>query len=93
MHTGKYQRQYVVWKNEHLNKKATEFIRNNSNVKGSPNLTGGGFCEWVNSDLLVNETLEPGYPRKIGLETARKWMHELGLEVVLKKKGTICRWT
>ena len=32
--------------------------------------------------------MEPGYPRKIGLETACKWMHELGFEVVAKKKGT-----
>ena len=59
-----------------------------NNVKGKPNLTVRGFCEWVNNDLLDNETLETGYPRKIGLETARKWMHELGFEVVTKKKGT-----
>ena len=78
----------MVWNNEHLNKKATQFIRNNNKVKGRPNLTVGGFCEWVNTDLLINETLEPGYPRKIGLETACKWMHELGFEVVSKKKDT-----
>ena len=87
-YSGKYERDGVVWNNEHLNKKAAKYIRNNSNVKGKPNLTAGGFCEYVNNDLLRNETLEPGYPRKIGLETARKWMHELGFEVVLKKKGT-----
>ena len=86
--SGKYIRLGVAWNNEHLNKKATQFIRNNNNVKGRPNLTVGGFCEWVNTDLLINETLEPGYPRKIGLETACKWMHELGFEVVAKKKGT-----
>ena len=38
--------------------------------------------------LLPNETLEPGYPRKLGVETCRKWMHELGFEVVAKRKGT-----
>ena len=38
--------------------------------------------------LLPNETLEPGFPQKISVETARKWMHELGFEVVTKKKGT-----
>ena len=32
--------------------------------------------------------LEPGYPRKVSVQTARKWMHELGFEVVVKKKGT-----
>ena len=74
--------------NEELNKKATRFIRNNSNVKGRPNLTVGVFCEWVNNSLLPNEALEPGYPRKIGIETAQKWMHELGFEIVAKKKGT-----
>ena len=46
------------------------------------------FCQWVNDNLLPNETLEPGFPRKISVETARKWMHELGFEVVTKKKGT-----
>lgn len=45
------------------------------------------FCQWVNDDLLPNETLEPGFPRKIAVETARMWMHELGFEVVMKKKG------
>ena len=44
----------------------------NNNVKGRPNSTVGGFCEWVNTDLLINKTLELGYPKKIGLETARK---------------------
>lgn len=45
------------------------------------------FCQWVNDELLPNTTLEPGFPRKIGFETARKWMHELGFAVV-SKKGT-----
>lgn len=34
---GKYERSGVVWRNEHLNKKAAIYIRSNSNVKGSPN--------------------------------------------------------
>ena len=42
----------------------------------------------MNDDLLPNETLEPGFPRKISVEMARKWMHDLGFEVVTKKKGT-----
>ncbi len=71
-----------------LNKKASRFIWENANVKGQLNLTIAKFCEWVNEDLLPNETLEPGFPRKISVETARKWMHELGFEVVAKKKGT-----
>ena len=39
-------------------------------------------------DLLFNSTLEPGFPCKIATETARKWMHKLGFNVVCKKKGT-----
>lgn len=85
---GRYERSGVVWRNEALNKKAKKFVRQNSNVKGRPNLTLGSFCEWVNNDLLPNETLEPGYPRKLGIETSCKWMHELGFEVVAKRKGT-----
>lgn len=42
----------------------------------------------MNDDLLPNETLEPGFPRKIAVETVRKWMHEMEFEVVAKKKGT-----
>ena len=56
--------------------------------KGRPNLTVAKFCQWVNDDPLFNSTFEPGFPRKIGIETARKWLHELGFSVVNKKKGT-----
>ena len=42
----------------------------------------------MNEELLPNETLEPGFPRRISVETARQWMHRLGFEVVWKKKGT-----
>ena len=78
----------MMWSSEELNKKAARYIRENANVKGQPNLTAGKFCQWVNDDLLPNQTLEPGFPRKISLETARKWMLELGFNVVRKKKGT-----
>ena len=57
-------------------------------IKGKPNLTVGQFCQWVNDDLLPNETLEQGFPRKVSTETARKWMIELGFSVIRKKKGT-----
>ena len=85
---GKYQRSGVLWSIECFNNKATKFIRENANVKGVPNLTVASFCEWVNDDLLPNETLEPGFPRRISVETARKWLHQLGFEVLSKKKGT-----
>ena len=76
-----------MWSNEELDEKATRYIRENANIKGRPNLTVGKFCQWVNEDLL-NTALEPGFPRQIALETARKWMHEVGFTVVAKKKGT-----
>ena len=85
---GKYQRTEILWSSEDLNRKAVKYVRNNSNVKGKPNLTISSFSEWVNEDLLPNETLEPGFPRKVSVETARMWLHELGFEVVAKKKGT-----
>ena len=85
---GGYQRSGILWTNEELNRKAAKFIRENAAVKGRPNLTAGMFCQWVNEDLLPNETLEPGFPRSIALETGRKWMHELGFEIVHAKKGT-----
>jgi len=84
---GHYQRSGVLWRNEALNKKVTSYVRQNSAVKGKANLTTHSFCEWVNEDLLTNETLEPGFPRKISVETARHWLHELGFEVLTAKKG------
>ena len=50
---------------EEQNRKAARYIRENANVKGQPNLTVGTFCQWVNNDLVPNETLEPGFPRMI----------------------------
>ena len=45
------------------------------------------FTRWVNDHLLPNSILEPGFPRHIGVETGRKWLHELGFEVFNKEKG------
>lgn len=38
--------------------------------------------------LLVVEPLEPGYPRRITVETAHKWLLALGFSVMEHKKGT-----
>ena len=85
---GKYQRDGVLWNNEELNEIATRYVRENTVVKGRPNLTAGSFCQWVNECLLTTQTLEPGYPRHISVETARKWLLELGFTVMEHKKGT-----
>ena len=84
---GKYQRKGVLWQNEKLNKLATKFVRENAAVKGRPNMTARSFCHWVNDDLLPNEALEPGYPRRIAVDTSRRWLHELGFCVLDQKKG------
>ena len=69
---GQYQRIGVLWKNEDINNKASRYICDNAAVKGKPNLTAGKFCEWVNDELLPNETLEPGFPRKVSVQTGRR---------------------
>jgi len=85
---GRYQRSGVLWSNENLNSKAAKYIREKAAVKGTSNLTCIAFCEWVNEDLLPNESLEPGFPRRVSVETARKWMHHLGFEVLTARKGS-----
>ena len=85
---GHYQRSGVLWNSEDLSKKATQHIREKASVKGASNLTSLSFCQSVNEDLLPNEVLEPGFPRRISVETARKWMHEMGFEVQTAKKGS-----
>ena len=84
---GRYQRSGILWSSEDLNKKAYKFVRENTNVKGRPNLTKHSFCHWVNDELLPNEILEPGFPRCVSVETARKWLHEMGFEVLSADKG------
>ena len=72
----------VLWKDEELNRKASEHIRANNVVKGRPNLTIASFCQWINEELLPNATLAPGFPRRVSIETARCWLHELGFSVM-----------
>ena len=87
---GHYQRSGVLWQNESLNKKVTNYVRQNACVKGRANLTVHSFCEWLNEVLLVSETLEPGFPRRVSVETARHWLH-WDLKFLLQK-GLLCRW-
>ena len=84
---GRYQRTGILWSNEDLNKEAYQYVRENTNVKGRPNLTKHTFCRWVNEELLPNAVLEPGFPRHVSVETARKWLHEMGFEVLSADKG------
>ena len=84
---GQYQRIGVLWENEEFTKRASEYVRANAAAKGKPNLTTVDFCKWVNKSLLPNSTLEPGFPQQISVETARKWLHEMGFEVLTARKG------
>ena len=48
---GKYQRTWVLWYSEDLNKKAAEYLQMNASVKGMPNMTTIDFWKWVDKNL------------------------------------------
>ena len=62
---GHYQRTGVLRSAKSLNTKVSKYVRENANVKGRPNLTTHSFCRLVNDELLPNEILEPGFPRRV----------------------------
>ena len=72
----------TLMSNEELCERARVYVRENAAPRGRPNLTARAFCQWVNNELLPNYTLDPGYPRRVSLETARKWLHDLGFDVL-----------
>ena len=84
---SKYQCSGVLWQNEELNRKVRKYVRENACVKGRPNMTAISFCCWVNQEMLPNVALDPGYPRRISVVTARKWLHKLEFHVLDHKKG------
>ena len=84
---GHYVRNNTLMSNEELCEKARVYVRANAAPRGRPNLTSSAFCQCVNNDLLPNSVLEPGYPRRVSVETARKWLHDLGFEILLLSKG------
>ena len=59
---GRYQRTGVLWHNEELNELATRYVREKRVVKGKPNLNLQSFTVWVNTVLLPNHALDPGFP-------------------------------
>ena len=50
-------------------------------------MTAATFATWVNTDLLPNSYLSPGFPRSITTRTAAKWLHNLGFSPRAYKKG------
>ena len=83
---GRYQQSGILWSSEELNRKAAKYVHENANVNGQPNLTAPIFCQWVNESLIPNSNLEPGFPRRILVETARQWLHHLGFETLSKQR-------
>ena len=84
---GKYHRMNAIAKNEELTEEATMYVRENAFKKGAADLTARSFCSWVNDDLLPNSTLEASAPRRISVEVARRWLHEMGFKVRRITKG------
>ena len=84
---GHYVRNNTLMSNEELCERAREYVRENAATRGRPNLTSAAFCQWVNNELLPNSVLDPGYPRRVSVETARKWLHDLGFNVLQMSKG------
>ena len=77
----------TIMSNEEMCERARVYIRENAAPQGRPNLTAAAFCQWVNNDLLPNSTLDPGFPRRVSVETARKWLHNMGFDVLHTSKG------
>ena len=50
---------------EEVNKRAAEWVRGNTFVKGRPNMTAQSFCVWVNKHLLPSCHLAPHFPRSV----------------------------
>lgn len=81
---GKYNRKGILWHNAELNKLATQYIRNNSAVKGKPNMTTHDFCKWVK-----NLTLELAFPQRVSVATCRRLLIEMGFEVITPRKRNL----
>lgn len=64
-------RPYIL-DDEQLWHKAATWVRSNSSCKGQPNMTAIKFCEWVNTELLLNTSMPPGCPHQIKHRTAIK---------------------
>ena len=83
---GKHSRPYVL-DDENCRKKALTWLRSRAYEKDQPSMTAATFANWVNTDILPNSQLPPGFPVSITPRTARKWLHDLGFSPRLNKKG------
>ena len=68
---------HSIIRNEEFYVEARQYVRENANRKGEPNLTSDMFKVWVNKK----------YDCSICAETARKWLHTLGFKQANHTKG------
>ena len=58
--------------------------------KGQPNMTITNYCRFVYCETLHSMSLPSGFPRQISLETARKFLLDLGFQTNdVRKKAVI----
>ena len=83
---GKHTRAHFL-DDENCRKKALAWLHNRVYDKTQPAMTATIFANWVNSTLLPNTNLPPGFPECIAPRTARRWLHNLGFSPQPSKKG------
>ena len=86
LRVGKYEHQSVIY-HEEVQREAAVWTREQANVKEMPTMTVQDFCQHLNNDILLFISSPPAFSRKVGLETARKFLHDLGFERVDCGKG------
>ena len=84
---GRYDRTTIFYEEE-CRKKATAWARDHCCVKGQPNMTAVDFCHYTNADLLPNSCHPPGFPLRISVKTACRFLCDLGFQRMdSSKKG------
>ena len=74
---GKHSHPYDL-DDEDCQKKALAWLCGRTYDKDQPSMTAATFANWVNTDLLPNSHLPPGFPRSITPRIAREWLHNIG---------------
>ena len=74
---GKYAR-LLFMSDELCRSMAAKWVREHSCAKGARNMTVKDFMQYVNETMLQAANFPENFPKKIGLTTARKFLHDLG---------------
>ena len=82
---GRYDRTTII--HDECRKKKTAWARDHCCWKGQPNMTEVDFCHYINADL-PNSSHRPGFPQRISVKTACRFLCDLGfLRIDSSKKG------